>query len=374
MFSTVGFRTMLVLALALLVVACAPAAPAPTPTPAPKPAAPAPTAAPGAAPTLAPTAAPAAPTAAPTKAAAPAAGDFPNKPITFLIAFPAGGSSDVGARIVAALMEKDLGVPMQVVNKGGAGGQVGWTDLAMAKPDGYTIGGINLPHLPAIVVDPERKAVFKQEDIVPLVSQAVDPTQIAVAATSPWKTLKELVDDAKKRPKQIKAGIVGILNDDEVGYLLAAEAAGFEMQPVRFDGAAPAITALLGGHIDVTFCTVGDNFVQTKAGKIRPLAVMDKERTKKFFPDVPTMKELGYPEILSSSTRGFAAPKGVPEPILKKLEDSLVKAMKTQEHITKIEEAGQPVVIMGREEFTKEYNASYKTIQQWIGKAIKGID
>ncbi|MHB8993597.1 MAG: tripartite tricarboxylate transporter substrate binding protein [Chloroflexota bacterium] len=358
------------LALAFLVGACAPSAPAPTPTPASKPAAPAATTAP-AAPTKAPAAPTAAPAAAPTKAAADGAGDFPNKPITIVIAFAAGGSSDVGARIVASIMEKDLGVPIQVVNKGGAGGQLGWTDLAKAKPDGYTIGGINLPHLPAIVVDPSRKAVFKQDDIVPLATQAIDPTQVAVRGDAPYKSMKELVEDAQKKPKQMPVGIVGILNDDEVGYLQMADAGKFEMRPVRFDGAAPAITALLGGHVDVTFCTVGDNFVQAKAGKIKPLVVMDTDRTKKFFPDVPTAKEAGYGEILSSSTRGFAAPKGVPEPIMKKLEDSLLKAMKTAEHITKIEEAGQPVVMVGRAEFTKMYNDSFETIKKWIDKAIK---
>lgn len=371
MVSKVISRMALVFALALLVSACAPAAPAPTPTAA-KPAAPTPTAAaakPAASP-AAPTAAATGPAAVPTKAVAPA-GDFPNKPISILIPYPAGGSSDVGARIVAALMEKELGQPVQVVNKAGAGGQVGWTELAKSKPDGYTIGGINLPHLPAVVVDPQRKAVFKQEDIVPIVSQAVDPTQVAVRGDSPYKTLKELVEDAQKRPKQLKAGIVGILNDDEVGYLQMVEAGKFEMSPVRFDGSAPCITALLGGHIDVTFCTVGDNFVQAKAGKIKPLAVMDKERTKKFFPDVPTAKEAGYSELLSSSTRGFAVPKGVPEPIMKKLEDALTRAMKDPEHISKIEEAGQPVVIMNRAEFTKAYDASFQTIEKWIGKAIK---
>ncbi|MGE5618311.1 MAG: tripartite tricarboxylate transporter substrate binding protein [Sphingomonadaceae bacterium] len=365
------FSLVSILALAFLVGACAPGAPAPASTPASTPAA---TAAP-AVPTKAPAATTAPPTvapaAAPTKAAADAAGDFPNRPITILVAFTAGGSSDVGARIVADIMSRDLGQPVQVVNRGGAGGQIGWTELAKAKPDGYTIGGINLPHLPAIVVDQERKAVFQQGDLIPLATQAVDPTQIAVAANSPWKTLKDLVDDAKKRPKQITAGVVGILNDDEVGYLQASEVTGMDLRPVRFDGAADAIKALLGGHVNVTFCTVGDNFVQAKGGNIRVLAVMDKERTQKFFPDVPTMKELGYPEVLSSSTRGFAAPKGVPEPILKKLEDSLVKAMKTAEHITKIEEAGQPVVIVGRTEFTKMYNDSFATVQKWIDKRIK---
>ncbi len=359
------------LALTLPLVACSPSAPAPAPTTAP--AKPAATAAP-AAPTTAPakpaaTTAPAAPTAAPA-----AEVNYPTKPISVIIPFPAGGSTDVGGRVVAALLEKELGQPVQVVNKGGAGGQLGWTELAHAKPDGYTIGMINLPHLPAVVVDPERKATFKQDDIVPLASQALDPTQIAVRGDSPYKTVKDLIDDAKKRPKEIPVGIVGILQDDEIGYLQTAAATGIDLRPVRFDGAAPATTALLGGHIGVTFCTVGDNYVQVKAGKIKTLAVMDTQRTTKFFPDVPTMKEAGYGEILSASTRGFAVPKGVPEPIMKKLEAALIKVMKSPEHTTKIEEAGQPVLIMGREEFTKYYNNSYDVAKNWVGKAIKGID
>lgn len=347
------------LALILLVVACAPSAAAPPPAPTTAPAKPAATTA------------PAQPAAAPTKAAAEnTAGNFPDKPITILIPYPAGGSSDVGARILAPLLEKDLGVSVQVVNKAGAGGQVGWTELAKAKPDGYTIGGINLPHLPAAVVDPERKATFKQDDIVPLAGQAVDPTQIGVRADGPYKTLKDLVDDAKKKPGQIPVAIVGILNDDEVGYLLFSDAAKVTMRPVRFDGAAPALTALLGGHVEVNFCTMGDNYAQYKSGKLRPLATLHTERTK-FYPDVPTIKELGYPELLSSSTRGFAVPKGVPEPIMKKLEAAILKAETNPEHIAKIEEAGQPAAIVGRQEFTKWYNDSFETIKKWLDKRIK---
>lgn len=360
MLSNVVSRMVVSLALVLLAAACSSTPPVSTPAPV-KPAA---------------TTAPAAPTTVPIQpTAVPAARiDYPTKPISMIIPFPAGGSTDVGGRIVAALLEKELGQPVQVVNKGGAGGQVGWTELAMAKPDGYTIGMMSLPHLPAVVVDPERKAAFKQEDIVPLASQALDPTQVAVRGDAPYKSFKELVDDAQKRGKQIKVGIVGIMQDDEIGYLQTAEAAKFEMQPVRFDGAAPTITALLGGHIDVTFCTVGDNYVQSKAGKIKVLAVLDKERTTKFYPDVPTMKELGYGELLSASTRGFAAPRGVPEPIMKKLEDALLKVMKSEDHVKKIEDAGQPVKIMGREEFTKYYSSSYDVAKAWAGKAIKGID
>jgi len=293
------------------------------------------------------------------------AADYPTKPITLMIPYAAGGSTDVGGRIVAAIAEKMIGQPIVVVNKAGAGGQIGWTELARQKPDGYYIGYINLPHILTTVLDPERKAIFKAEDIVPIISQALDPTTVSVRPDSPWKTLKDLIDDAKKKPGQIPAGIVGYLQDDEIGYLQLAEAAGAEMRKVYFDSAAPAITALLGGHVEVLFCTVGDNYTQWKAGRIRMLTIMDKERAK-FYPDLPTTAEVGYPTVLSASTRGIAAPKGVPEPIMKKLQEVFKKAMMTKDHVEKLEAAGQPVKILVGEDFVKYYWESYKVAKKWV--------
>jgi tripartite-type tricarboxylate transporter receptor subunit TctC len=295
----------------------------------------------------------------------PYAADYPTRPITLQIPYPAGGSTDVGGRIVAAIAEKQIGQPIVVLNKAGAGGQVGWTELARQKPDGYYLGYINLPHLLTTVLDPERKALFKADDIVPIISQALDPTTISVRPDSPWMTLKDLIAEAKKRPGQIAAGIVGYLQDDEIGYLQFAEAAGVQLRMVYFDGAAPAITALLGKHVDVLFCTVGDNFTQWKAGRIRMLTIMDKERTK-FYPDLPTTAELGFPTILSAATRGVAAPKGISAPIMKKLQDVFHKAMMTKEHVDMLEQAGQPVKIMLGEEFTKYYWEQFKVAQKWV--------
>lgn len=293
------------------------------------------------------------------------AADYPTKPITLQVPYPAGGSSDVGARIVAAITEKQIGQPIVVVNKAGAGGQIGWTELARQKPDGYYLGAINLPHLLSAILDPERKATFKAEDILPIISQALDPTTISVRPDSPWKTLKDLIDEAKKKPGQITAGIVGYLQDDEIGYLQFAEAAGIQMRLVYFDGAAPAITALLGKHVDVLFCTVADNYTQWKAGRIRMLTIMDKERTK-FYPDLPTTAELGFPGVISASTRGIAGPKGMPEPILKKLYDEFKKAMMSKEHMDKLESAGMPVKIMVGQEFVTYYWDSYKVAKKWV--------
>jgi tripartite-type tricarboxylate transporter receptor subunit TctC len=293
------------------------------------------------------------------------AADYPTKPITLQVPYAAGGSSDVGARIVAAIAEKQIGQPIVVVNKAGAAGQVGWTELARQKPDGYYLGGINLPHLLTTVLDPERKATFKAEDIVPIISQALDPTTISVRPDSPWKTLKDLIEDAKKKPGQIAAGIVGYLQDDEIGYLQFAEAGGVQLRLVYFDGAAPAITALLGKHVDVLFCTVADNYSQWKSGRIRMLTIMDKERTK-FYPDLPTTAELGFPTVLSASTRGIAGPKGIPEPIQKKLQEVFKKAMMSKEHLDKLEGAGMPVKIMVGEEFVKYYWDSYNVAKKWV--------
>jgi tripartite-type tricarboxylate transporter receptor subunit TctC len=291
--------------------------------------------------------------------------DYPTRPITLQVPYPAGGSTDVGARIAAAIAEKDFGKPVVVVNKAGAGGQVGWTELARQKPDGYYLGYINLPHLPSAVLDPERKATFKGEDIVPIISQALDPTTISVRPDSPWKTLKDLIEECKKKPGEIAAGIVGYLQDDEIGYYQFADAAGIKMRLVYFDGAAPAITALLGKHVDVLFCTVADNYTQWKAGRIRMLTIMDKERSK-FYPDLPTTAELGFPTVISASTRGIAGPKGIPEPIMKKIQDVFKKAMMTKEHLDKLEAAGQPVKIMVGKEFIDYYWESFKVAQRWV--------
>jgi tripartite-type tricarboxylate transporter receptor subunit TctC len=290
--------------------------------------------------------------------------DYPNKPIILQVPYPPGGSTDVGARIVAAIAEKTFGQPVVVVNKGGAGGQLGWTELAKQKPDGYYLGMISMPHMLSAILDPERKSTFKAEDITPIISQALDPTTISVRPDS-WKTLKELIDDAKKRAGQISAGIVGYLQDDEIGYLQFAEGAGVQLRLVYFDGAAPAITALLGKHVDVLFCTVADNYNQYKAGKIRMLTIMDKERSK-FYPELPTTAELGLPTVLSAATRGIGAPKGVPQPILKKIEDTFRKAMESKDHLDKLEAAAQPVKIMVGEEFNKYYWDSYKIAQKWV--------
>jgi tripartite-type tricarboxylate transporter receptor subunit TctC len=280
---------------------------------------------------------------------------FPAKPVQLMVAYPAGGSTDIAARIVAAIAEKDLGQSMVVVNKGGAGGQVGWTEMSRAKPDGYYIGFINLPALNTVILDPDRKAAFNVDAFVPVINQVLDPGIIWVKGDSPYKNLKDLLDAAKKNPNKISAATTGILSDDHLAILMMEEAApGALFRIVHFEGGAPVMTAVMGGHIECAFDNVGSVFRRIRTGELRALAVMDTQRSP-FIPDVPTMRELGYPTVISSSTRGIAVPKGTPQPVIKRLEQSLKKAMDDPEHLKKMEEAGLQLRIMVGEEYAKYY-------------------
>jgi tripartite-type tricarboxylate transporter receptor subunit TctC len=293
------------------------------------------------------------------------ADDFPSRPVQLMVAFPPGGSTDVGARVVAAIAEKILGKPMVVLNKGGAGGQVGWTDMARQKPDGYYIGYINLPATNTVILDPERKATFGVDAFVPIINQVLDPGIVWVRADSPYKTLKDLVDAAKKAPNTIRTATTGILGDDHLAILMLEEAApGAIFRIVHLEGGAAQLKEIMGGHVDVAFDNVGSIAPRVRSGELRGLAVMDHQRSK-FVPDVPTMKEVGYPTVISSSTRGIAAPKGLPQPVLKKLEEVLKKAMEDPEHVQKLESAGLAVKIMVGEEYARYYREIHEQAKKY---------
>ena len=293
---------------------------------------------------------------------------YPTRPIQLMVAFPAGGSTDIAARIVASIAEKELGQSIVVVNKGGAGGQIGWTELARQRPDGYYIGFINLPATNTVILDSERKAIFTEKDFVPIINQVLDPGLIWVKADSPYKTLQDLIAAAKKAPNTIRAATTGILSDDHLAILMTEEAApGAVFRLVHLDGGATQLKEIMAGNIDVAFDNVGSTAKRIKTGELRGLAVMDEVRSK-FLPDVPTMKELGYPTVISSSTRGIAAPKGTPEAIVNRLRDVLKKAMAHPDHVKKLEDQGIAIRIMVGEEYAKYFadtHAKAKKYTEW---------
>ncbi|HYD07743.1 MAG TPA: tripartite tricarboxylate transporter substrate binding protein [Reyranella sp.] len=304
-------------------------------------------------------------------AASPAlAQNFPRRPIQLIVAFAAGGSTDVGARILAAAAEKELGQTVTVVNKAGAGGQVGFTETARARPDGYTLGFINLPAVNTIVLDPERKAVFKMDSFIPVANQVLDPGMIWVKGDSPFKTLKDLVEAAKKEPNKLRACTTGILSDDHLCILMMQEAANVEFRIVHFDSGVQQLAGVMGGHVDVAFDNVGSLVKRVQSGEARALAVTDVERSK-FLPDVPTTKELGYGTVISSSTRGVAAPKGTPADVVKVLETAFLKAINSDDMKQKMDAAGLALKPMVGAEYAKYYEDLHKQATKYTEWALK---
>jgi len=300
--------------------------------------------------------------------AARAQQDFPARPIQLMVAFPAGGSTDIAARIVASIAEKALGQPIVVVNRGGAGGQIGWTELVRQRPDGYYIGFINLPATNTVILDAERRAIFTEKDFTPIINQVLDPGVIWVRADSPYKTVQDLIDAAKKSPGSIRAATTGILSDDHLAILMTEEAApGAKFRLVHLEGGVAQFKEIMAGNIDVAFDNVGSIVKRVQSGEVRALAVMDDVRSK-FLPDAPTMKELGFPTVISSSTRGVAGPKGMPAPLVAKLRDALKNAMEDPEHVKKLEEQGIAIKIMIGDEYEKyfaETHAKAKKYTEW---------
>ncbi len=356
----------IVVAMSLTVLGCGQTAPAPAPTqPAAAPTKAAATSAP--APAAQPTAAPAAqPTAAPAKTV-----DFPakGKSITVIVPYDAGGATDVATRLIASLMEKDLGVPVQVVNKPGAGSQVGVTELSLAKPDGYTIGITAFPAVITTYLDPARKAAFSRKSFEPIGSFMVNPVVSSVAANSPYKTLKEVIDAAKANPGKVKAGTTGILGPSHLGLLMLQKAAGIQLATVHFTGGAPEMTALLGGHIDLADNIVPEVISPNKSGQIRPLGVMDKAESS-YLPGVKTFEAQGYP-VVSTSPVGISAPAGTPKEIVDIIAASMKKATSAPEFKGKMTELGYMTLTPDPKEYASFWDNAEAQIKPLMELAAK---
>lgn len=341
---------------------CAPAAPAPTQAPA------APTKA--SEPTK-PAATAAAPTKAPEATKPAAKVDFPEKgkSVSLIVGYPAGGGADIAARVLQPSLEKELGTPVQVVNRAGAGSQVSITSVATSKPDGYTVGYANWPTMITIYLDPERQAAFGRKDLQPVALHVSDPMAIAVKADSPLKGIKDLVDAAKAKPDQIKVGTSGILSHEHLAFLQLQRESGIKLNIIAFDGASPAVTALLGGHIDVVGLGFSSMLSSAKGGQTRIIATLGSGGDK-FLPGVKSMEEQGYKGYYALG-RGWYVPAGTPREIVDTLSRAFKKAMESEEHQKKIFEAGQVTTYMDPDEFGTWWDNMEKTITPLLELAKK---
>lgn len=283
---------------------------------------------------------PAAPAAQPIAAAPAKKADFPQngKTINIIVPFAAGGSTDSATRMLAPLMEKDLGVPVQIVDKAGASTQIGAADLVASKPDGYNLLMFALPTTLITYLDPERKAGYTRKDFQPIAMAFSDGLGIAVPTDSRFKTAKDVVEAAKENPGNITMGTSGLLGLNHLGMVAWEKQSGIKFAYVHFNSGLEAITASLGGHLDVASATLGNVQPQFKNGTVRVLGILEKEQSD-LLPGAPTLESQGYP-VFASAAYILVAPAGTPKDVVDVINAAVKKAATSPEYKTKVNEIG----------------------------------
>jgi len=255
---------------------------------------------------------------------------YPSRPITFVVPWGAGGGTDTTARYFAAMMEKELGQPVNVVNRTGGSGVVGHSAIATAPADGYTIGMITVE---ITMMHWQGLTDLNPTSYTPLALVNADPAGFTVRADSPYKTVKEVMDFAKANPGKLKAsgtGQGGIWHLALAGMMNDMKIAPTAMPWVPSNGAAPAMQDLVAGGVDVVTCSLPEARALIDAGKAKPLAVMDSKPSA-LFPNVPTIKQATGSDWTVSAWRGIAGPKGLPKDVETKLVATIKKIWDSKE-------------------------------------------
>ncbi|MFM1989232.1 MAG: hypothetical protein RJA99_2189 [Pseudomonadota bacterium] len=296
---------------------------------------------------------------------------YPSRPVTMVVPFPPGGVADLVGRPVAAALEKQLGQPVVVENKAGAGGGLGMQQVARAKPDGHTV----LMALSSISILPEadrvlgRPPMYAFRDLVPVARFTADPVVLAVRADAPWKTLAELVADAKRRPGQIPYGSSGNYGTMHVPMEMLAGRAGVKLLHVPYTGAGPAVVGLLGGQVDA-LATGPSSIVQhVKGGKVRVLGSWGAARLAAL-PEVPTLRELGF-DVEFSQWAGLFVPAGTPEPVVARLRAASKAILSDAQLLQRFETLGTPLQYLDAPEFARFYDHENEVLSDVVRRIGK---
>ena len=264
---------------------------------------------------------------------------FPTKAITIIVPFSAGGTTDILARVLGQFISKDLGQPVIIDNRAGAGGNIGTQLVARAAPDGHTIlmgtvgtHAINQSLYPKLAFDPIK-------DFAPLTRVALVPNLLVANPAQPFKTVKELMAYTKANPGKVTFGSSGSGTSIHLSGELFKQMAGVDIQHVAYKGSAPAVNDLLGNHIAIMFDNMPSAISHVKAGKLRPLAVTTAQRSPAL-PDVPTVAEAGVPGYEATSWFGLLAPAKTPAPVVARLNTSILKALADPDVKKKLLEQG----------------------------------
>jgi tripartite-type tricarboxylate transporter receptor subunit TctC len=288
---------------------------------------------------------------------------WPTRNITMVVAFPPGGQADLAARPVALALEKILGKSVVVDNRAGAGGMLGNAAVARAEPDGHTL----LMALSSMVFLPEaerlydRKPSYELDQLVPVARVLADPGVLGVRADSPYKSVADLVADAKKRPQQISYSSSGNYGASHVPFEMFEGAAGIKLLHVPYRGGGPALTAFLGAQVDITAQAPGVIVPHARDGKVRLLAHWGGKPTPELA-GIPTMMELGYKDVEYYIWAGLFAPKGTPAPVMQRLRDAMREAMVDPKVTSVFTTAGSPPAYLDQPDFTKFVEADAKRL------------
>jgi tripartite-type tricarboxylate transporter receptor subunit TctC len=292
---------------------------------------------------------------------------YPSRAVTVINPFPPGGVSDTITRPLNAALEAVLKQPFILENRPGAAGAVGAQFVATAKPDGYTL----LTHLVSIsgfaAVDRlfGREPKFTNADFVPLARIVADPIVLIINSELPYKTLKELMEDAKSNPNKLIYSSSGLYGASHIPTALLAKAAdNVKMRHLPTTGGGPAIAAVLGGNASFFMSPTSIGLPQIKAGKVRPLAVSSAVRAKSL-PDVPTFKEQGY-DLEYFFWIGLFAPKGTPDSIISKLREAINTAAHSKEFLGTLDKLGQELAYMDQAEFADFWAADAKKMEEAV--------
>jgi tripartite-type tricarboxylate transporter receptor subunit TctC len=296
---------------------------------------------------------------------------YPSKPVTMIVPFPPGGLADVVGRPVAEAMGHELGQSVIIENKPGAGGGIGMAQASKAAPDGYTI----LMSLSSFTVIPEadvvigRAPMYTLNSLRPIARFTADPTVLAVRADAPWKTVKDFVDDARKRPGAINYGSSGSYGTMHVPMEILSQNTGIKLTHVPYTGAGPAVVALLGGQIDAISTGPATVLQQVKAGKLRVLAHWGNARLQTL-PDVPSLKESGY-EAEYAQWSGLFVPAGTPDAVVQKLRAAARAAANDPKVKEVILNAGSPILYQDTPDFERYVQADARRMADVVKKIGK---
>jgi tripartite-type tricarboxylate transporter receptor subunit TctC len=288
--------------------------------------------------------------------------DWPDRPLTLMIPYTAGGASDFQARIVTIPAEDGLGQPVAIINRPGAGGQVGWNQFATsARKDGSELAGYNVPHFIAQSIMHDTQ--YNRGNLEPIANWGADPAVLIVSADSQFNTVEDLVEYARANPGRVTVSGAGQFVGHHIATLQLERAAGIELRYVPTSGGVDAMRFVQGGQAMAGFNNLSDAY--RARDRLKILAIADLERDQEFLPDVPTLKERGFDvDDTSVNFRGVMAPQGVPADRLEMLSEAFVKMFNDDRVKRRMSAGGSPLRVMNREETRALWERQQATLEK----------